>query len=49
MTPNTITSLPPVVAGHIDAVNAHDEDAIVATFTADALVNGACSCGDMVP
>jgi ketosteroid isomerase-like protein len=41
MTPNTITSLPPVVAGHIDAVNAHDEDAIVATFTADALVNDA--------
>ena len=41
MTPNTITSLPPVVAGHIDAVNAHDEDAIVATFAADALVNDA--------
>src|SRR5689334_21847169 len=41
MTPNTITSLPPVVAGHIDAVNAHDEDAIVATFTVDALVNDA--------
>jgi hypothetical protein len=41
MTHNTITSLPPVVAGHIDAVNAHDEDAIVATFAADALVNDA--------
>ena len=34
-------SLPPVVAGHIAAVNAHDEDAIVATFAADALVNDA--------
>jgi len=41
MTHNTISSLPPVVAGHIDAVNAHDEDAIVATFAADALVNDA--------
>jgi hypothetical protein len=41
MTHDTIASLPPVVAGHIDAVNAHDEDAIVATFTADALVNDA--------
>ena len=29
------------MAGHIDAVNAHDEDAIVATFAADALVNDA--------
>ena len=41
MTDNTIASLPPVVAGHIDAVNARDEDAIVATFAADALVNDA--------
>ena len=41
MTHDTIASLPPVVAGHIDAVNAHDEDAIVATFAADALVNDA--------
>jgi hypothetical protein len=41
MTHTTIASLPPVVAGHIDAVNAHDEDAIVATFAADALVNDA--------
>jgi hypothetical protein len=40
MTQNTAT-LPPVVAGHIDAVNAHDEDAIVATFADDALVNDA--------
>ena len=41
MTHNTSSSLPPVVAGHIDAVNAHDEDAFVATFAADALVNDA--------
>ena len=41
MTHTTIASLPPVVAGHIDAVNAHDEDAIVATFAADAMVNDA--------
>jgi len=41
MTHNDTLSLPPVVAGHIDAVNAHDEDAIVATFADDALVNDA--------
>ena len=41
MTHNDTVSLPPVVAGHIDAVNAHDEDAIVATFAAGALVNDA--------
>ena len=41
MTHNTIASLPPVVAGHIAAVNAHDEDAIVATFADGALVNDA--------
>jgi hypothetical protein len=41
MTHNTIASLPPVVAGHITAVNAHDEDAIVATFADGALVNDA--------
>ena len=41
MTHNDTVSLPPVVAGHIDAVNAHDEDAIVATFADDALVNDA--------
>ena len=41
MTHTTIAGLPPVVAGHIDAVNARDEDAIVATFAADALVNDA--------
>ena len=41
MTDTTTTSLPPVVAGHIAAVNAQDEDAIVATFAGDALVNDA--------
>jgi hypothetical protein len=33
--------LPGVVAEHIAAVNAHDTDAIVATFAADAYVNDA--------
>jgi hypothetical protein len=41
MTHNDTVSLPPVVAGHIDAVNAQDEDAIVATFADGALVNDA--------
>ena len=41
MTHNTIASLPPVVARHIDAVNAHDENAIMATFAGGALVNDA--------
>jgi len=41
MTHNDTVSLPPIVAGHIDAVNAHDEDAIVATFADGALVNDA--------
>jgi hypothetical protein len=41
MTHNPITSLPPVVARHIDAVNAHDENAIMATFAVGALVNDA--------
>ena len=41
MTHNTIASLPPVVARHIDAVNAHNENAIMATFADDALVNDA--------
>ena len=35
------TTLAPVLAGHIAAVNAFDEDAIVATFADDALVNDA--------
>ena len=34
-------ALAPVLAEHIAAVNAFDEDAIVATFAADALVNDA--------
>jgi hypothetical protein len=33
------TALAPVLAEHIAAVNAFDEDAIVATFAGDALVN----------
>jgi hypothetical protein len=33
------TDLPPVVAGHIAACNAHDIDAWMATFAPDALVN----------
>ena len=41
MTDNDTASLPPVVAAHIAAVNAFDEDAIVATFADDALVNDA--------
>jgi hypothetical protein len=35
------TVLAPVVAEHIAAVNAFDQDAIVATFADDALVNDA--------
>ena len=40
-TPTTkiVTSLPPIVARHIEAVNAFDLDAIVATFAPDAYVN----------
>jgi hypothetical protein len=34
-----ITELPPVVAEHIDAVNAFDLNRIMATFTPDAYVN----------
>jgi nuclear transport factor 2 (NTF2) superfamily protein len=34
-----ITKLPPIVAEHIDAVNAHDADRIVNTFAPDAYVN----------
>jgi hypothetical protein len=38
--PNDITaSLPPVIAGHIAACNAHDIDAWMATFAPDALLN----------
>jgi SnoaL-like domain len=41
MTSNSGTgaALPPIVAEHIDAVNAHDTDRIVNTFAADAYVN----------
>ena len=35
------TSLPPVVAAYLAAVNAHDLDGMVATFAADAYVNDA--------
>ena len=30
--------LPPIIGAHIDAVNAHDTDAIVGTFAPDAIV-----------
>jgi hypothetical protein len=36
-----LDSVPHVVAEHIEAVNAFDVDAIVATFSTDALVNDA--------
>jgi SnoaL-like domain len=39
MTNQLITALPPVVAEHIAAVNAFDNDRIVATFAPDAYVN----------
>ena len=35
------TSLPPVVADYLAAVNAHDLDGMVATFAPDAYVNDA--------
>jgi ketosteroid isomerase-like protein len=39
---NDITqALPQVVADHIAAYNAHDPDALIATFAADALLNDA--------
>ncbi|MGH3303132.1 MAG: nuclear transport factor 2 family protein [Streptosporangiaceae bacterium] len=37
----TTTSLPPVVAGYLAAVNAFDVDGMVATFAPDAYVNDA--------
>jgi ketosteroid isomerase-like protein len=40
-TTTTTTTLVPVLAEHIAAVNAFDEDAIVATFADDAMVNDA--------
>ena len=39
--PDAIAALPPIVAEHIDAVNAFDTDRIVATFAPDAYVNDA--------
>ena len=36
---STTTDLYGIVAEHVAAINAHDEDAIVATFDDDALVN----------
>ena len=38
-TTTTTTALHPIVAEYFAAVNMHDEDAIVATFAADAFVN----------
>src|SRR2546425_7198605 len=38
---STTTDLHGIVAGHVTAVNAQDEDAIVATFADDAFVNDA--------
>ena len=35
------TSLPPVVADYLAAVNAHDRDGMVSTFAPDAYVNDA--------
>src|ERR1700722_19880955 len=34
-----ISKLPPIIAEHIDAVNAFDTDRILSTFAADAYVN----------
>ena len=39
MTTQLITAMPPVVAEHIEAVNAFDNDRIAATFAPDAYVN----------
>jgi len=36
---STTTTLQGIVAEHVAAINAHDEDAIVATFADDAFVN----------
>ena len=36
---STTTALNGIVAEYVAAINAHDEDAIVATFADDALVN----------
>jgi hypothetical protein len=39
MTSKTTTALPPIVAEHIDAINAFDTERILATFAHDAYVN----------
>jgi hypothetical protein len=39
MPPDVTANLPPVIADHIAACNAHDIDAWMATFAPDALVN----------
>ena len=39
MTSQMTTALPPIVAEYVDAVNAFDNDRIVATFASDAYVN----------
>jgi ketosteroid isomerase-like protein len=39
MTSNTTAVLPPIVAEHIDAINASDIERIMATFAHDAYVN----------
>jgi hypothetical protein len=39
MTSTTTTALPPIVAEHIDAINAFDTERILATFAHDAYVN----------
>ena len=41
MNENTGAELPEVVAAHIDAVNAGDTEAVMATFAPDAVVNDA--------
>jgi hypothetical protein len=38
---NTTNTLDPIIAEHVAAINAFDEDAIVATFADDALANDA--------
>jgi hypothetical protein len=46
MTKNSALPVSGIVADHIAAVNAFDEDTIVATFAPDALVNDARGTGE---
>ena len=39
MTSSITTALPPIVAEHIDAINASDAERVLATFARDAYVN----------